>query len=604
MGPDDILDRGGRTVFHDRVKKWLSGGKPDKNVTYNIRSKDGRWIFAALKVKYTVDEQGKFPSATGILQDMTERQQYEQELCAAKGRAEQNQAILETIFQQMPAGIIISNASGSEKKNNQEMNRIWRRTLSRTENIDTHAGQAFHPGGREYRLDEWPLARTLRKGEVVIGEEMIIARGDNTRGTVLVNASPIRDKNGGIVASVVICVDISRLKQTEEALRSSTAKLEAIFASMNDAVFISDTQGNFVEFNDAFATFHKFKSKEECINTLKAFSEYMDMCSADGTPVPLNEWSVPRALAGQSGSNIARYLRRKDTGEQWVGSYSFAPLRDHNGTIIGAVIVAHDITELKKAEEVLKRDKATLEQLVSERTRELLKVHTELERSKRMADIGRLSSTIAHEMRNPLTAIRAAAYNIEKKAANAALARHLETINRKILEGDQIINNLLSFTRIKSVGFEQVGVRALLKDCIGTVSIKYAKEKIELKELMQCTRHDRIEADPTQLRMLFINVLDNAYQSFSGKTGMITVSVKKILDAAWEIAVTDTGEGIDPRELNRIFEPFYTTRARGTGLGLTVCKEIVDMHKGEIRAQSARGKGSTFTITLPQKQAR
>jgi PAS domain S-box-containing protein len=217
LGPDGILEPASRKVFRERVTRWLKGKKPDENVTYRLRRKDGQSIDAALKVKFTAGEQGKPAGAIGIVQDITERIKYEQDLIAATRRAEQHQTMLETIIRQMPAGIIISNASGSEKKVNQEMDRIWKSKSPPKANIDAHAGRAFHPDGREYRLDEWPLARTLRKGEVVIGEEMNILRRDNSRGTVLINASPIRDKDGSIMAGVTIFITASAEGETRTA---------------------------------------------------------------------------------------------------------------------------------------------------------------------------------------------------------------------------------------------------------------------------------------------------------------------------------------------------------------------------------------------------
>ena len=138
-----------------------------------------------------------------------------------------------------------------------------------------------------------------------------------------------------------------------EVLRESRAKLEAALASMTDAVFISDAEGRFIDFNDAFATFHRFKNKDECAKTFAEYPDILDVYMADGQLAPLDQWAVPRALRGETVTNAEYTLRRKDTGETWVGSYSFAPIRDKDGKIVGSVVTARDITEHKRAEEAL-----------------------------------------------------------------------------------------------------------------------------------------------------------------------------------------------------------------------------------------------------------
>ena len=155
--------------------------------------------------------------------------------------------------------------------------------------------------------------------------------------------------------------EINTKKQTVtvleyESLRLATskAKLEAALESMSDAVFISDVEGNFVDFNEAFATFHKFKNKEECAKTLKDYPEFIEVYLANGQPAPLDQWAVPRALRGETVTNAIYKLRHKKTGETWVGSYCFAPIRNDEDIIVGSVVTARDITERKFAEEALK----------------------------------------------------------------------------------------------------------------------------------------------------------------------------------------------------------------------------------------------------------
>jgi PAS domain S-box-containing protein len=168
-------------------------------------------------------------------------------------------------------------------------------------------------------------------------------------------------ENGILEGSLL---DITERKQTEESLRTSRAELDAALASMTDAVFISDAEGQFINFNEAFATFHKFKSKAECAKTLTDYPAFLDVFKANGELAPLEQWAVSRALRGETGTNVEYSLRRKDTGDTWVGSYSFAPIRDRDGVIVGSVVVARDITESKRAAQALLTSESRYRELV------------------------------------------------------------------------------------------------------------------------------------------------------------------------------------------------------------------------------------------------
>ena len=148
--------------------------------------------------------------------------------------------------------------------------------------------------------------------------------------------------------------DITERKRAVDALRESQAKLSAAMASMTDAVSISDSEGRFIDFNDAFATFHRFKSKDECAKSFADFKAVLEIFCADGTPLPVDQWPVPRALRGETMTNTEYILRRKDTGDHWFGSYSYGPIRGPGGAIVGSVVTRRDITERKQAEAKLR----------------------------------------------------------------------------------------------------------------------------------------------------------------------------------------------------------------------------------------------------------
>ena len=157
---------------------------------------------------------------------------------------------------------------------------------------------------------------------------------------------------------LTIIRDVAEQRQAEQALQESRAKLDAAMSSMTDAVFISDTAGNFLDFNEAFASFHRFASKEECLRTLTEHPDVLEVYLDTGQLAPLDQWAVPRALRGEVVVDAEYGLRRKDTGEHWIGGYSFGPIRDDAGEIVGSVVVARDISDRKRMEEELRRSEA------------------------------------------------------------------------------------------------------------------------------------------------------------------------------------------------------------------------------------------------------
>ena len=141
-------------------------------------------------------------------------------------------------------------------------------------------------------------------------------------------------------------------------LSESQAKLATALASMADSVLITDAEGRFVESNEAFATFYRFKSKAECASNFDEFKSIFEVSLQNGEPAPLEMYAIQRALRGETATNVEYRLRRKDTGESWIGSVSFSPIRDKDGTITGSVVTAHDITERKRAEKALQESES------------------------------------------------------------------------------------------------------------------------------------------------------------------------------------------------------------------------------------------------------
>lgn len=259
-------------------------------------------------------------------------------------------------------------------------------------------------------------------------------------------------------------------------------------------------------------------------------------------------------------------------------------------------------TESKLAEAVLRRDGDALEDIVKERTSALLEAQKKLEMTRRLSDIGQLASTIAHELRNALGVIRAAAYNIRRKSGNSDFEKHLNNIEKNILESDQIIQNLLGYARVKEPIYEAVDIDTVLDESLKDMRERCRDFDVKIDKKMDIEKGLLIECDRTQITGLFINILDNAYKSLPDKRGRIEIAAGP--DDAGEIFIIsfkDDGVGIDKGDINGVFDPFFSKRARGIGLGLTVCRQIAELHGGAIEIASEPGKGTMVTVKLPVK---
>lgn len=169
--------------------------------------------------------------------------------------------------------------------------------------------------------------------------------------------------NTGHLVIIGISRDITRRKEAEYAFLQSQAKLKASLSSMNDAVFITDLDGIPVEYNDAFVSFHRFTNKEECPISPEKWQEVIEFSTLEGKVIPFEKWPANLAVKGNSQKNIEYRLRRLDTGETWIGSYSYSPILDSDGTIMGSVSVSRDITDQILAREALQRKSRALDML-------------------------------------------------------------------------------------------------------------------------------------------------------------------------------------------------------------------------------------------------
>ncbi|HEY5960555.1 MAG TPA: PAS domain S-box protein, partial [Polyangiaceae bacterium] len=316
----------------------------------------------------------------------------------------------------------------------------------------------------------------------------------------------IVNERGDVTHIQGVTRNISERKRAQEAIRESRAKLEAAMASMTDAVVISDVEGRFVDFNAAFATFHKFKDRDDCAKTLSEYPRFLDMFLEDGTLAKLDEWAVPRALRGEAVTNAEYRLRRKDTGETWFGSYSFGPIRDEVGNIVGSVVVARDITKRKHLE-IQRRE-----------------LEAQLQQAQKMESVGRLAGGVAHDFNNMLGAILGhTEMAMDVVAQDDPLRTELVGIQRAALRSAELIRQLLAFARKQTVSPKVLNLNQVITGTLKMMQ-RLIGEDIEL-EWCPNPRVWSVKADPSQIDQILANLCVNARDAIVN-VGKITIEVR------------------------------------------------------------------------------
>ena len=267
--------------------------------------------------------------------------------------------------------------------------------------------------------------------------------------------------------------------------------------------------------------------------------------------------------------------------------------------------VCHYAAELQTANEKLQASEEELRTSNEElqaANEELREAQEQLVRSEKLAAIGQLAGGVGHELRNPLGAIKNAVYYIKGKVAKSELAQKeprvaefLDIMDDEINSSNKIINDLLGFSRVGKPAVTLVRIEKVIKDAVIRTLVP---KNIELTSKVD-TGLPEVEIDTDQIRQVLVNIITNAVQAVPGG-GKLTIEAQE-KDSFLEVGVADTGSGIPEETIGKIFDPLYTTRAKGIGLGLAVCKSIIERHEGQIEVKSSVGKGTAFTIKLPLK---
>jgi PAS domain S-box-containing protein len=359
-------------------------------------------------------------------------------------------------------------------------------------------------------------------------------------------------------------------EQLEELVEARTSELQkaqehfsGLFNSSKDGIRFASTDGTLLDVNDAYCQLTGY-SKEELLSGKK----YQDITA------PEYQEMEAKIVAGviRTGKAVEyeKEFIRKDGSRVPVLLTVFV-VRGEDGKPIRVAAIIKDMTELKEMQD-------------------------KLVRTERLAVLGQLAGGVGHELRNPLGAIKNAAYflNMALEQPEPEVRETLEILEREVAASERIISSLLDFARPKPPTRRKVNINEVVQETLSRNGVPGNVRVIKkLDESLPA-----ILADPDQLGQVFGNIIRNAVQAMP-EGGRLTVK-SKVSRPGWvSVSISDTGVGIPPKDQKKLFEPLFTTKAKGIGLGLPVTKILVEGHGGTIEVKSKVGKGSTFTVILP-----
>jgi PAS domain S-box-containing protein len=276
---------------------------------------------------------------------------------------------------------------------------------------------------------------------------------------------------------------------------------------------------------------------------------------------------------------------------------SKVPLHDDAGNVIGVLGTYEDVTEHKRAEEEIRRLNEELEQKVQMRTRQLLEAQEELVRKEKLSTLGQVAGSVGHELRNPLGVMSNAVYYLQTvlSEADPTTQEYLGIIKDEIGSADRIVGDLLDSVRTKPPQLQLVDVSGLIELVLRKIAVPAGiNVTLNLSGTLPPMR-----VDPVQVQQVFRNLITNGIDAMPQGGNLEISAVEDKERRVLVVKVKDGGTGITPESMAKLFQPLFTTKARGIGLGLVVVKNLTENNGGTVAVESEPGKGSTFVVTLP-----
>ncbi|MDZ7860342.1 MAG: chemotaxis protein CheB [Candidatus Krumholzibacteriota bacterium] len=402
---------------------------------------------------------------------------------------------------------------------------------------------------------------------------------------------PYRTREDSIGGVAVTLFDITRRKEMEETAKLNSDRFRKFFEGQQNYCYILSEDGKILDVNSSALEALKYE-KEELVG--EPAEKIYPPESKLRVEKLLSEWSKTGKIRNEELTIISK------NGQERIVLLNADRIKDSAGNIY-FLFVQNDETERRKAQEVLKRNRDELKKLVDKKSEELISAHIEIENEKRLASLGTLSATIAHELRNPLATVEVSAFNIRKKTRNKEIHKKLDKISKKITEASVIIDNLLNFSNIKSPVLKDISIGGVLEKSVSALEDAFPQYGITVNINIQEIKGLIIDADPVQLDNVFRNILLNSYQAVMHEKGQIEIKGYRAEDKVM-IEISDDGPGIDKEVMKKVFEPFFTTKTKGTGLGLSISNEFMKLHGGEIKIDSREGEGTAVKVIIPYNE--
>lgn len=471
--------------------------------------------------------------------------------------------------------------------------------------------QLLYPGD-EYKQVELLDMRT-KKSEVR-NYEMTLLTKHGLKKIVSWNSVHLHDKKGNLREIIGIGIDTTDKREAEQITLKREANLKSIVESTNSMIGLLDTELNLVEFNQ---TFVKYMRRAEGLEL------YMGMPILNLIKSP--HATVLRALLQQSlkGEKLSKIIDYTTPNGIFYFICTCNPI-NQGEEVTGVSVFVQDITELRKAQNELKRYNENLEALVKERSEQIVITNNELQvsneqlkttldnlqrtqeqlvQAEKMASLGVLSAGVGHEINNPLNFIKggvnALLHHLKDQhgTIESEVRPYIDIINEGVSRATAIVKGLSHFSRQNKKYDETCDLHKIIDNCLLILNSKL-KHKAVIEKIFDPSLPSFL-GNEGQLHQAILNILSNSEQAIAEK-GLIQIKTTVEKDQI-RLAITDSGHGISKENLSKISDPFFTTKApgEGTGLGLSITYKIIADHKGKITVTSEPNKGTEFVLLFP-----